>query len=1477
MERELRIRVGGREFAARVRAGARATVADLAAAVGGSGQRAWLTGRRPASPDGALPTAEHLAANRALAEVPVATGGVLAFGRPPVPAHQLTNALELSVVGGAGGAARTSLAVGAMATVGRAPSSDLALPDPEVSRVHASVLVSDDNGVVIGDAGSRNGVGLRGRRVGEPAPVALGEPFSVGETVLAVRVPDAADAPLEPVTPDGTVYYNRPPRVPLRLDVPQWIVPGRPEAPRLARFPFVIVLVPLAMAGVMYWMFPRAGYFLIFLALSPVLLLATAIADRRSGRREYRTDLREYERQRADLVERLTALAVEQGNASREATPDPARLLRIATAPSRRLYERRPADDDFLRLRIGLVSVPVNVELTAEFEVPTIEHAPATVDLASAGVLGLAGPRGALLATARAVLANLAVLHAPHDLGIVVLTGADEAEDWTWVSWLPHTVPHTPDLACQRMVATDAEQVRARLAELRRFVDDRHAERQAALRAAVPAGRRLVVVADGARRLRGLPGLAELLADGPAAGVYAICLDVNETDLPGECGATAVITSGSGTRARLRHTGGGSLDAVLLDRLGAADASTLGFALAPLRVLGGRALGAAAELPDSVRLLDLVALGDEPSPLEIERRWSVGLGTSVTLGVAADRPFAIDLRRDGPHMLVAGTSGAGKSELLQTLVAGLALGNGPDALAVVLVDYKGGSAFAECRQLPHCAGMVTDLDGHLVARALASLSAELRRREALLAEVEAKDIEEYGRVAAKPLPRLVIVIDEFASLVEEVPEFVTGIVGIGMRGRSLGVHVVLATQRPAGVVNAELRANLNLRVCLRVTSASESSDVVDVPDAARLSRHRPGRAYLRAGHGDLTLLQTARIGWPRRVAHADEIVVEVAQRSVRELGAPPAAPPAQDVEDTTETDLSVLVRAVCDAATLAGIAPSPSPWLPPLPEVVVLPEILERLGRPSDPSRPRSVIGLADLPAAQAQRPFVLDLPAAGVVLVAGMARSGRSTVLRAVAASLAAHHGPADVHLYVLDQGNRALAGLAALPHCGAYVDGDDVDRTARVFAFLAAEIARREHLLADGGSNLPAVAAPDGYSLPAVAAPDGFNLPAGAAPEGSKPLPCLLLLLDRYEAFVARYGELDGGRLVDAFDGLLRRGPAVGLVTVLSTDRSGFTHRLAGAVATRLVLAHADRDDLAAYGINPREAPTSMPPGRAIAMAAGAEGVAVQVALLDADPGGAAQAAALDRLCASARSRWPGPNGVRRVDALPAVIAPAEIEALRDQPRPPSPVAVTVGVGGDHLGPVDLDLAELGNAFLVAGPPRSGRSGALLTIAQSLRDVPVVALCPRRSPLRDLPNAAAVLGDDIAELDPLLAELGTPVAVLVDDAELLADGPAALALEAYLRRVRDTGSLLVAAGTTDDLQAQRYRGWLAALRRVRAGLLLNPLSHVDGELFDLRLPRSTAGGWPPGRGLLVTHGRYSAVQVPLHEMVSSIPRRKA
>ena len=240
-------------------------------------------------------------------------------------------------------------------------------------------------------------------------------------------------------------------------------------------------------------------------------------------------------------------------------------------------------------------------------------------------------------------------------------------------------------------------------------------------------------------------------------------------------------------------------------------------------------------------------------------------GLRVPVGMQSGAPFVLDLRQDGPHALVAGTTGAGKSEFLQAMIVGLATMHSPDRVTFLLVDYKGGAAFKECVALPHTVGMVTDLDRNEVRRALVSLNAELHHRELLLQRADAKDLIEMERKGHPDTPpSLLIVVDEFAALAKEIPEFVDGVVDVALRGRSLGLHLVLATQRPAGVITGQIRANTNLRVALRMAADDESSDVVGSPVAAAIERRLPGRAVARIGPQELVLVPERL----RRRAHA---------------------------------------------------------------------------------------------------------------------------------------------------------------------------------------------------------------------------------------------------------------------------------------------------------------------------------------------------------------------------------------------------------------------------------------------------------------------------------------------------------------------------------------------------------------------------------------------------------------------------------
>ncbi len=1390
----------------------------------------------PAGATGRLSVAGAALDPHALLGVPPLVEGALLQVDAPAAVPHLDDLPELRVVGGPDAGAVHRLSPGEV-VLGRDPSAGVPLDDPDVSRRHCRLRVTHEGARVL-DLGSTNGTTVDGEPVAGEAELPLGAVLRVGGTSL-VLVPAAEPAAPLAATDDGRLAFNRPPRLRPPAELVQVVVPEPPREREKNPIPLVAVVAPLVL-GIAMWRITGSTTYLLFTLLSPVMVLGNLVTERRSGRRRSRKEqaLWKAQRQVAETTLHDAVRADEQ--ARRQAAPDPAEALLTALGPRPRLWERRREDDDLLDVRVGLADQPARVEAEGDVtpEGTTARSVPVVVPLREAGVLGLAGPRAAGQALARWVLAQCAVWHSPRDLQVVVLAEPAAAAAWEWVRWLPHARPDGRQ-DCRVLLGLGPVQAALRVGELTALVEARRAEQASAGRGARTDDRPVLVVVDGARALRAVPGLASLLAEGRAVGVYAVCVEDDPRLLPEECGATAVL--GAGAAVDVRVVGRPDLSGTA-DLVSPAWADAVARALAPLRD-DSRDRGGTEGLPPSVRWADVVELplggGDEDASRVVERWASPGRSTTAVLGRGADGVFSVDLVRDGPHGLVAGTTGSGKSELLQTLIASLALANRPDELTFVLVDYKGGAAFGPCARLPHTVGMVTDLDGTLVERALASLHAELARREAVLGEVGAKDVEDHRRLVGQPggprevLPRLVIVVDEFASLVEELPDFVGGLVGIAMRGRSLGVHMVLATQRPEGVVSADIRANTNLRLCLAVTRDSESRDVIDSPLAATISRTTPGRAYARTGHADLSPFQAGRVGGRRPAVVAASEAASVEVLPAAELGDPVPRPRTGAEGEEDVTDLSLLVDACVGAAVRLGLPPQRSPWLPPVPEVVTLsslPASPDPLA--GTPGRvPPLAYGLLDVPAEQTQRPLVFDLDRSTHLMVLGSPRVGRTTVLRTLAGAMAAGASADDVHLYALDPGGGGLLPLAALPHAGAVVSRDQPARMDRVLTWLAGEVGRRQALLSAGGHA------------------DLTEQRSTAAP--AHRLPHLVLLLDRWEAFLATFQDLDAGRLIDLVYRLLREGPSVGLHLVISADRSGMVGRISSMVEEKLLLRMADRGDYAGAGLPTRLVPNDLPPGRGWSMR-GAPLVA-QVALLDAEPTGPAQAAALGALAQAAGA--PVLHRPRRVELLPAHVGLAAL------PRAAAPRAVVLGVGGDELAPVMVDLGDVLPGFLVAGPPGSGRSSTLLTIAEGLQHdgLRVVAVAPRPSPLRGLPGCVT---DREAALDLEAALAAGPCALLVDDAELLVDSGLSYVLEKAVREARDAGNVVVAAGTTDEL-VTGYRGFVVDLRKAKAGVLLSPQGPGDGDLLGARLSRATGGDVQPGRGLLVLRGRVEPLQV--------------
>jgi len=1417
-------RASGDEVRVVVTTDAGATVGDVADALAPDTTDGTLHVEHP---DGTVST---LARDAAVADVALRAGSsVVVVG----PGHVRSRAgrARLQVVTGPAAGLDVELR-GRVATLGRGEDCDVVIDDPMVSRTHARVLVGAH--VEIVDAGSSNGIVVGGGRV-DRAVVGPSDYVLLGDSVLSVRALDEEhDAP----APGPAVAFNRPPRVVPPVTDRRLEAPTVPEPLPPGRLPVVALVAPLVM-GLMLFVFLRSTLTLVLLALSPLIVVGTYV-DRRIG------DRRKTRRQQQEFRAALDVLADELSSAqAHERAERHAELAATADVVASvadlgdLLWSRRREHPTFLTLRLGVGTVPSRTVLTMPTKgsaVPALWAAlddvrarftdvtgvPVAADLAEVGAVGVAGD--AADEVARALVAQVVGLHSPAELVVAALASPLSHARWDWLTWLPHVdSPHSP-LSGAHLAAhpAAAAPLVARLEEL------------VAERLAAPGGPAVLLVveddtvADRARLVR----LAEM---GPSAGVHVLWCATSADRLPAACRAFVVAGRDGAARGAVLD---GTWTPMAPERLDAPLAEQLARRLSAVVDAGAPVLDQ-SDLPRSIGFLDLVGAQTADSATAVLERWhetgSVldrhgppqrrrhDTGLRAVVGAGAGGQFVLDLRAQGPHALVGGTTGAGKSEFLQSWVLGLATAYGPDRVTFLFVDYKGGAAFADCTDLPHCVGLVTDLSPALVRRALTSLRAELRRREHLFNRKGVKDLLELERTSDPDTPpALVIVVDEFAALVAEVPEFVDGVVDVAQRGRSLGLHLILATQRPAGVIKDNLRANTNLRIALRMADEHDSTDVLGSALAASFDPGIPGRGAVRTGPGRVAMFQAGYAGGcsssgPRRAGVRVEHLV-FGPGVPWELR-PTSATPRPD--DDGPTDIERVVATV-RAAALDIPAPR-RPWLPALPDVVDLASLGGAFA-----------VGMADLPAQQEQRELCLRPDEDGGLVVLGTSGSGKSTVLRTIAAACAG----TPTHVYGLDLGAGGLAMLEALPHVGAVIDGADTERTVRLLRRLRDELDDRATRFA---------AAHAGTITQ-------YRELAGRPDE-----PRIVLLVDGLAAFRDGH-EADAARTGTwaAFQRVVTEGRPLGIHVVMAAERpNALPTSLAGSVGRRLVLRQADDGAYGLLGVPKDVLGPGSPPGRGVFAGEVDE---LQVAVVGGTSSPAGQAAALRQLAAASPVVAPG------VERLPTFVALSGLPAAVDG----GPV---VGVADDTLRPVGFDAR---GTFLLAGPSGSGRTTALEALAAAVRrwspDAPLYYVGNRRSPVHSRgrwagvaldPAAAAELAREVLAAVTAPADPDRPVVLVVEGLADLLGGPAEQVLTEVVRAARRGDHLVIAEGETT--------GWgsswplVAEVRAGRRGLLLQP-DHLDGDaLFRTPFPRMARADFPAGRGVFVEGGRVRRVQVPV------------
>ncbi len=842
-----------------------------------------------------------------------------------------------------------------------------------------------------------------------------------------------------------------------------------PDPPHLADtgvgqgFPFQM-LIPLIGAGSSMLMMTVLRSNPIFALLGAVMMVVTTVAmlsallSRRFSAARSRTAKREQYLDRLIAAdEGATALADRLRRDLTATHPGPQALARLATAPERR-WERRRGDLDFLSLRCGVGDVPVTLATGSPSASPTesdpilneqvhtvvnahrvLRSAPVVLDLDGAGLVSVVGPRKATRALARTLLVQAAVLHAPEDLHVALAYGPAAAPAWDCLSRLPHLRIHGvfDGPVAMRRTAPDVEQLsdilKPELVAASQVVA--RTLRRPGARARIDGPRLLAVVEDG--------GAAQEITL-PDSGVRAGDIGMTEihlvTDRLHEPSDPAVrLTVRPDSTILVEDLRGsprpGTLPVTSVtcvpDPMGCALAEGIVRALTPLSL--GRVAEREEVSTESTSLQDLLGVED-PLAIDVTTAWRrrsprdflrVPIGSDDT-----GRPLLLDLKESaqlgqGPHGLCVGATGSGKSEFLRTLVTALATTHPTEDLAMILVDYKGGAAFAPFATLPHVVGLMDNLadDANLIERARASIAGEVLRRQRQLRDAgSSPDITHYRRLRERnpqmpPMPHLFLIIDEFGELLTANPDFVDLLLTIGRIGRSIGVHLLLSSQRIEGGKLRGLDTYLSYRICLRTFTESESSAVIGSNDAFHLPAS-PGYGYLKVDTTVFTRFRSGYVSGP-----ADELELEDAPQEVETkeplilpvhngLADTPTAPSGEEEIPEGHSVRRTVVDAVVDQ--LAQVAPALVPvWLEPLPRRLSLEAVLrQRLSggptslttaAPDDDGRLCVPIGLVDDPAHQRQDEWELDLSVGGGhISVLGAPQSGRTTFLWTLAASAA-------------------------------------------------------------------------------------------------------------------------------------------------------------------------------------------------------------------------------------------------------------------------------------------------------------------------------------------------------------------------------------------------------------------------------------------------------------------------------------------
>jgi S-DNA-T family DNA segregation ATPase FtsK/SpoIIIE len=1399
--------------------------------------------------------------------------------------------------------------------IGREIYNNIIFNNKSVSKKHSEIYKKDNN-LYIRDLNSANGTFLNGKIVQESI-LKNGDFINIGgfkiifqtDYLLINKSGNTLIKGLElyRIKAPGYPYFKRSPRIePLipdgEIEIPKPILQS--SKPSMTWPTIIIPPVGLAVITVVMWLFIKNPLIIVSTGIMSFITLISTLTTYLVQRKNYQnSEKKRKEKYSLILQKKKSEIQFawdQQKKIMNEKDPDFLTCLSIVENKDKRLWERNLNDKDFLSIRIGTGNVPINVIIKSPVEESYAEddkliedakkiiskfffvnNVPICIPLRDYGTIGIIGNRNSAIQVAKNLIVQLSTLHSYNEVKVVVIFSENEKEDWYWVRWLPHVWDEN---RLNRFLISERDQATRIPNHLYEVIKTRQFNLISTNEKNIIVPQYVFFIADS-NLVENEPIMDFLTQSNQKLGIYSIFLFNKVELLPKDCRYIIDIKNDEGfSFDRLSPSKKilFNLDTLSLNYLDQFSRS-----IAPIRL---KEIGSTAELPSTIPFLELFNV-EKVEDLNIIKRWENNKAynsLAALVGIRQDgEGLILDIHEKvhGPHGLIAGMTGYGKSEFLKTFILALTINYSPNNIAFLLIDFKGGEMANSFSELPHLAGIISNLDRSVINRALLSIKGEIARRQEIFKKNNINHIDNYLQLFDKgqfkePLPNLIIIIDEFGQLKTQQPDFMDEFIAIARIGRSLGIHLILATQNPSGIINEQISSNSKFRICFKVQDIQNSREVIKSPDAANITI--PGRGYIQVGNNEVfDYFQSAytksdysyEIVKNKNSQEIYEILINGTKKSINK-------DKKQKEDGKIISQSQVIVKYIYDITKQSNIKKNKNLWFQPLPNMIFLKNITKDsefswngMGWRDTVTNLTIKAGLVDDPANQIQYPLEINFLKDGNLLIYGGPGSGKTSLLQTIIFSLALSYSPEDVNIYMVDFGARVLNIFSDLPHAGDIVFLEDEDKLKRLFEFVLKEIDYRKRVFSEKG--ISSYKTFKNYS--------------------DTKLPAIFLIVDNFPELVETYQDFQ-----DYFVKISREGTNLGIFLVLSLNNPlSLNYKIKANFNMALTLQMPDKSmyiDIVGrtFGLEPAQIC-----GRGLIK--GNPPLEFQSAL---PVEGLTE---MDRFFSiksiiTEMNKSGKYTKAKSIPTMPDIILVKDIISIAEK----QPFKIPIGIDFEDLKIQYLNLKEL-NHLLIAGNIQSGKTNFLKIFLSfltknfkkgSLILYVIDSYYLKLNEFKNTLNVKAYITDKeqlkkainqirntidlrkvsykeycLVEKNPTsekdFMEKYPKIFMFIDDYNdfiNLIDDEEKKYLENIILRERSIGFHLIAAGMLDSLASQ-YDGLTKSIKSLQEGIIFGNL--IDQQIFNVKANYAeVAKNLKPGEGYIIKRSNYKKIKLILYSI---------